>query len=194
MYVCPHCDVEINTSTEICPHCGADLSLDAEPSPPKPLSAILTRWAIILGIVAVGLWGFLWFVMPPQRSDPAQQAEFRAITALNNARAALVSYSVAQPGGSFPQSLEPLGDPVRAAAQLAQSEGYQIQYTPRRRAPTGPSADMYFSPAPAISAFAIFTQMKAASFTPRTKTVSPRRKIRRCNSAPENSRLSRPSL
>lgn len=139
MYVCPHCEVEINTSTEICPHCGADLLLDAEPSPPKPLSAILTRWAIILGFVAVGLWGFLWFVMPPQRSDPAQQAEFRAITALNNARAALVSYSIAQPGGSFPQSLEPLGDPVRAAAQLAQSEGYQIQYTP---APPGPDGSI----------------------------------------------------
>jgi len=135
MYVCPHCEVEINTSTEICPHCGADLSLDVEPSPPKPLRTILTRWAIILGIVAVALWGFLWFVMPPQSSDPARQAEFQAVTTLNNVRAALVSYSAAQSGGSFPNSLEPLGDPVRAAAQLAQSEGYQIQYTP---APPGP--------------------------------------------------------
>lgn len=134
MYVCPHCEVEINTSTEICPHCGADLALESPPSPPKPLRVILTRWAILLGIVAVGLWGFLWFVMPAQRSDPARQAELRAVNALQDVRIALVSYSAAQPGGSFPNSLEPLGDPVRAAAQLAQSEGYQLQYTP---APAG---------------------------------------------------------
>jgi hypothetical protein len=41
-----------------------------------------------------------------------------------------MSYSAAQPGGSFPNSLEPLGNPARDALQFAQSEGYQIQYTP----------------------------------------------------------------
>src|SRR5579862_6584949 len=130
MYVCPHCEVEINTSTELCPHCGADLSLDSPPSPPKPLRTILTRWAIVLGIVAVSLWGFLWFVMTPQLGNTAHESELHAILALNNLRSALVSYSAAQGVESFPNSLEPLGDSARAAAQFARSAGYQIQYTP----------------------------------------------------------------
>lgn len=138
MYVCPQCDTEINTATEICPHCGTDLSLEgqpAAPAPPKPLRVILLRWGIVLGILAAGLWGFFWFVMPAQRGDPARQAELRAISAMAGLRTALASYAAAQPGGSFPNSLEPLGEQARAQAQLAQSEGYQIQYTP---APPGP--------------------------------------------------------
>jgi hypothetical protein len=138
MYVCPHCDTEINTSTELCPHCGADLVAEGElaaPAPAKPLRVILARWAILLGILAVGLWGFLWFVMPAQHGASTAQAESRAVIALNGLHTALVSYASAQTGGSFPNSLEPLGESARDAAQLAQSEGYQISYTP---APPGP--------------------------------------------------------
>lgn len=133
MYVCPHCDTEINTSTEICPHCGADLSSSGQPavpSPPKPMRSILMRWGILLGIIGFGLWGFLWYVMPAQHSDASRVAEARVASAMNGLHAVLMSYSAAQPGGSFPNSLEPLGNPARDALQFAQAEGYQIQYTP----------------------------------------------------------------
>jgi hypothetical protein len=140
MYVCPHCETEINTASELCPHCGADLVLEAEPTPPKPLRVILMRWGILLGILAAGLWGFLWYVMPAQRGDPARAAESRAATALHDLHAAIASYAAAQPGESFPSSLELLGDRARYAAQLAQSEGYRIQYTP---APAGPDGNIH---------------------------------------------------
>lgn len=133
MYVCPYCDTEINTSTEICPHCGADLSASgqpAAPTPPKPLRSILLRWGILLGIIGISLWGFLWYVMPAQHTDAAREAEARVVNAMNGLHAALMSYSAAQPGGSFPNSLEPLGAPARDALQFAQSEGYSIQYSP----------------------------------------------------------------
>jgi len=133
MYVCPHCDTEINTSTEICPHCGADLSASgqaAAPTPPKRLRSILLQWGILLGIIGIVLWGFLWYVMPSQHSDASREADVRVAGALNELHSALMSYSAAQPGGSFPNSLEPLGNPAREALQFAQSEGYQIQYTP----------------------------------------------------------------
>lgn len=131
MYVCPYCDIEINTSTEICPHCGADLSApgqSATPTPPKSLRSILIRWGILLGIVGLGLWGFLWYVMPSQHSDAAREAEARVASALSQLHTQLASYAAAQPGGSFPNSLEPLGNPARDALQFAQGEGYQIQY------------------------------------------------------------------
>jgi hypothetical protein len=140
MYVCPQCETEINTSTELCPHCGADLTAEgqpAAPSAPKSLRRILTRWAILLGIVAAALWSFLWFVMPAQHGDSTAQAESRAISALANLHTALASYAAAQTGGSFPNSLELLGESSRAAAQLAQSEGYQISYTPAPPRPDG---------------------------------------------------------
>jgi hypothetical protein len=133
MYVCPQCETEINTSTELCPHCGADLTAEGQPAAPAapiPLRKILIRWAILLGILAAALWSFLWFVMPSQHGESTAQAESRAVSALANLHGALESYAAAQTGGSFPNSLEPLGEASRAAAQLAQSEGYQIQYTP----------------------------------------------------------------
>jgi Uncharacterised protein family UPF0547 len=140
MYVCPQCDTEINTATEICPHCGFEIPAagqSAEPEPPKPTRVLIMRWAIIIAIVAGGLWGFLWYVMPSPQSDPAQQAEFRAASALLNLRTSLAAYAAAQPGNGFPNSLEPLGDQARAEAQLAQSEGYTIQYTPGPPGPDG---------------------------------------------------------
>ena len=139
MYVCPYCDTEINTSTEICPHCGADLSAAGQPAAstaPKPLRTILMRWGILLGMIGIGLWGFLWYVMPAQHTDASREADVRVASAMNGLHSALMSYAAAQPGGSFPNSLEPLGNPAREALQFAQSEGYQIQY-----APAPPGAD-----------------------------------------------------
>lgn len=133
MYVCPHCGEEINQSAEICPHCRADLTLEGEPSAPapqKPLRTVLLRWGIIIAVIATGLWGFLWFVLPEQHGDPAARAEGTAIAALNDLRGALSAFAKAQPDNSYPTSLEPLGDRARADAQLAQSAGYQLNYSP----------------------------------------------------------------
>jgi hypothetical protein len=137
MYECPHCEAHINTATEICPQCGADLASAAEPTPPAPLRKVLLRWGILLGILLACLWSFLLFVMPAHRGNPALDAETRAVAALNDVHATLASYAAAQPGGSFPGSLEMLGDRARTAAQLAQSEGYQLQYTPSPAGPDG---------------------------------------------------------
>src|SRR5580658_5108286 len=104
MYECPHCEAEINTATEICPHCGADLAAEAVATPPTPMRKVLLRWGILLGVLLACLWGFLLFVMPAHRGDPALEAETRAVAALNDIHAALESYAAAQPGKAYPSS------------------------------------------------------------------------------------------
>jgi hypothetical protein len=133
MYLCPYCGEDINQSTEVCPHCQADLTQPQEgevPKKPPSLRSVLIRWGIVIGVVAAFLWGFLWYVLPAQHGDVAQRAEQSAVASLNDLRAALAAYATGQPDGSFPDSLEPLGDRAREAAQLAQSVGYQLTYTP----------------------------------------------------------------
>jgi hypothetical protein len=51
------------------------------------------------------------------------------VQALDEVRALLSSYAAAQ-GGAYPKTLEPLGALARQSAQMAQSEGYEVQYTP----------------------------------------------------------------
>jgi hypothetical protein len=133
MYTCRECENEINQATELCPHCGADLtsdSLDAGLLKPKPtMGKILLRWGVLLGVLLAAIWSFLWFVVPERQGNPTAQAEARAADSLRDVRVALMDFASAQ-GGSYPQQLEPLGERVRLAAQLAQSVNYQLQYTP----------------------------------------------------------------
>jgi hypothetical protein len=51
------------------------------------------------------------------------------VAAIHDVNAQLRSYADAR-GGAYPSGLEQLGPPVRPAAQLAQSEGYQLEYAP----------------------------------------------------------------
>jgi hypothetical protein len=133
MYTCRECEYEINQATELCPHCGADLTLpppgDAPPKKKLSTAKILIRWGILLAILMACVWSFVWFVASPQTNSGAQQAESRAVQALDEVRALLRSYSDAQ-GGAYPKTLEPLGVVARQSAQMAQSEGYELQYTP----------------------------------------------------------------
>jgi hypothetical protein len=133
MYTCRECEHEINQATEICPHCGTDLTLPiaGDEAPRKKLTTrqILVRWAFLLAVVIGCVWSFVWFVASPRAGGGAQQAEARAVQALDEVRALLVSYSAAQ-GGAYPKTLEPLGPLARQAAQMAQAEGYELQYTP----------------------------------------------------------------
>ncbi len=133
MYTCRECENEINQATELCPHCGTDLTAPipgAEASKAKPgLGKILLRWGVLLGVLLAAIWSFLWFVVPERQGNPTAQAESRAAESLQEVRTALVDFASAQ-GGAYPRQFEAVGEPVRLAAQLAQSVNYQIQYTP----------------------------------------------------------------
>jgi hypothetical protein len=140
MITCPQCEEEINQATEICPHCGADLTLPGAGEPAakkKPgLVKILLRWGILLGVLLGAMWSFLWFVVTPRTGNVALQAETQAVQTLGDVRAALDAYAATQ-NGAFPETLEPLGPAVRQSAQLAQSNGYQLAYTPGPREADG---------------------------------------------------------
>lgn len=133
MYTCRECENEINQATEICPRCGADLTLPppGEPAEKKKLSTpkILLRWGLLLGVLMAAIWSFVWYVATPKTGGSRLQAETLAVQALDEVRALLSSYAEAQ-GGAYPKTLEPLGPLARQAAQIAQSEGYSLEYTP----------------------------------------------------------------
>jgi hypothetical protein len=133
MYTCRECENEINQATEICPHCGADLTAPVPGADPLVaklgLRKVLIRWGVLLTVLLGAIWGFLWFVVPARQGNPTVQAEGRAVDALREIRVALQNYAAVQNGG-FPKQLDALGEPVRTAAQFAQSVNYQIQYTP----------------------------------------------------------------
>lgn len=133
MYTCRECEHEINQATELCPFCGADLTvaLGAEEVPKKKPS--LAKALVLWGLAIAFLWLMVWVALPLRMLNPTVQAEGRALEAMTNVRAALASYAQAQ--GAFPDALEALGNPARAAAQWAQTGGYQLQYAP---GPPGP--------------------------------------------------------
>jgi hypothetical protein len=133
MVTCRECEYEINQATEICPHCGADLTaLPEELATPrkKPtLGKILLRWGMLLGVLLAAMWSFLWFVVTPRTGNIRAQAEANAVAAIYDVYGQLGSYAQTR-GGVFPSDLEQLGPQVRQAAQLAQSDGYRLEYTP----------------------------------------------------------------
>ncbi len=136
MYVCPSCERPINQATEICPYCETDLislreTLEAEPPKKANPIAMLARWGVLL----IAVWAFLWLIMPERAVDQRLQAEQVTVEALQQVQSALSGYLAAQ--GSFPDSLEALGDRVRIAAQQAQGQGYRLVYTPGHAAPDG---------------------------------------------------------
>jgi hypothetical protein len=117
----------------VCPHCGADLTAPlpgADAAKLKPtLKKILMRWGLLLAVLLGAMWSFLWFIVPERQGNPTTQAEDRALAALTEARTALSDYATVQ-NGTYPQDFASLDQRVRAAAQLAQSANYQLQYTP----------------------------------------------------------------
>jgi len=130
MYTCRDCEQTINQATEVCPYCGADLTAPAasgEPATPgKKPSA--TRITLILGIVLTIFWAVAWFAIPWRLSGSKPEAQAHARDGLATVQEALTAYQASE--GSFPSSLEALGDGVRAAAQKVQSGHYTLQYTP----------------------------------------------------------------
>jgi type II secretory pathway pseudopilin PulG len=135
MISCPECDAEINAATEVCPHCGADLSsaFSADPGAGegerKHRRSNLRRLLAYAAVLA-WTWGLLWLAFPWFHSSRTGDNEGKARQAIQEIQEALSTYAGAQ--GYFPDSLEALGPQARTAAQLAESGGYQLQYSPGR--------------------------------------------------------------
>lgn len=127
MFTCPECEQSINQSSEECPYCGADLNSyvaagDAKPAR-KSVFRIVLMWGILLAIV----WAIAWFAVPWRLSGTKPSAEADARDALAAVRQSLMTYQGSE--GTFPPSLEALGDSVRAAAREALSAHYTLEYT-----------------------------------------------------------------
>ena len=133
MFTCRECEHEINQASEICPRCGADLTLpvpgDAAPRKKLKTRQILVRWSFLIIVLVAAIWGFLWFVASPRTGQVQLQAEMQAVQSLDDIRALLSNYAAAQ-GGAYPGTLEPLGPLARQSAQMAQAQGYSLEYTP----------------------------------------------------------------
>jgi hypothetical protein len=84
---------------------------------------------VFLAFLIGAIWTFILYVAAPRAGAGAQQAETRAVQAMDDIRALLSNYAAAQ-DGAYPKTLEPLGELARQAAQMAQAEGYELQYTP----------------------------------------------------------------
>ncbi len=126
MYSCTQCEESINQASEICPYCGSDLTVPTEgekENKPKFLK-IAIFWGVILGI----LWAIAWFALPWRMAGVKPDAEMKAREALVELQAALAAHQASE--GTFPSSLDALGNPARAAAQEAQSAHYAVQYAP----------------------------------------------------------------
>ncbi len=129
MYICRECEEPLNQAMEVCPHCGADLTAaNPEEGPVPKKKSNLIKSIVIWGILIASVWAIVWFVLPPRPESSKGEAEKSALAAISEVRVALLSYSSAT--GSFPPSMEALGDAVRSAIQTAKSAGYEIQYTP----------------------------------------------------------------
>ena len=129
MYVCRNCAQPINSASEVCPYCGADQN-EAEPgaAPQFAKKRSATKLAVGIGIVVLGIWGIIWFALPLRFENPRPTAEKAALISLRVLQKELGVYQ--NGAGSFPDSLETLGQPATSAAQEAMSGGYSLRYTP----------------------------------------------------------------
>jgi hypothetical protein len=135
MYTCRKCEEIINQVTKVCPSCGADLTTPASSeSAESARKSSATRITLILAIVLTILWAVAWFALPWRISGSKPDSEAHARDALAAIQEVLTVYQGSE--GSFPSSLDALGDRVRAAEQRVQSAHYTLQYTPGK-----PTAD-----------------------------------------------------
>ncbi len=136
MFHCPECEGEINQASEICPRCGADLAAlavtaeAAEPAKPRSLAGLLMIWGAVIAVIGLGLYLFVWFVLPEYSStEPARRSEARAEEALRAVQTSLDTHARAN-GGDYPASIEALGGAGRASAQAGLEAGYTMNYAP----------------------------------------------------------------
>lgn len=127
MYACPECESEINQASELCPYCGADLTSARGDTPGAPAkkSSVARRVVLWAAVIAM-LWAIAWFAVPWRMSGSKSAAESGARDAIASLQSALGAYQASE--RAFPQTLEPLGETARRAAQAAQSVHYSLQY------------------------------------------------------------------
>jgi hypothetical protein len=129
MYACWKCEQIVNEDVEVCPYCGTGSpTLASGESATRANKSSGTRITLILGIVLTILWAVAWFALPWRISGSKPDAEIHARDALATIQEVLTAYRGSE--GSFPASLDALGDRVRAAAHKAQTAHYTLQYTP----------------------------------------------------------------
>lgn len=129
MYTCPGCEQVIDQASDLCPGCGADLAVPAGSkfAKLKNKSSFLSAtvlWSAILTI----LWAVAWFALPWHLAGSKPAAELRAREALAALQEGLESYKAS--AGSYPRTLDVLGDRERQAAQSTQSVHYSLKYKP----------------------------------------------------------------
>ncbi len=129
MYACPACEQAIHQASDLCPACGADLTAPGgnEITKPEKKSRFLTATVLWSAIITI-LWAIAWFALPWRLSGSKPAAELRARETLATLQEGLEGYQVSK--GSYPRSLEVLGDRALQAAQSAESVHYTLQYTP----------------------------------------------------------------
>ncbi len=136
MKSCPKCQQTLDQSSEVCPRCGAHLTaLAGTEAAGTARKSNAPRTTLILAIVLTVLWAVAWFALPWRYSGAKPDSQAHAIAALAAVQEVLTDYQRSE--GSFPPSLEALGDRVRAAEQKAQSAHYTMQYTPGKPSPDG---------------------------------------------------------
>ena len=129
MYVCRNCQQPINSASEVCPYCGAEqnpASAEATPSAAKKRGTL--RTATMLAIAIAGIWGIIWFATPMRMQNPRPAAEQAAMDSLRALQKQLATYESG--AGSFPQTLEALGDAAQESAREAMTGGYSLRYSP----------------------------------------------------------------
>jgi hypothetical protein len=136
MYVCRKCQQPINSASEVCPYCGTEQNppvADSAPKPAKKNSA--SRIAILFVIAIAGIWGIIWFATPMRMQNPQPVAEQAAMDSLRALQKQLAVY--ASGAGTFPQSLEALGDSAQESAREAMTGGYSLRYSAGQPDPNG---------------------------------------------------------
>ena len=131
MYVCRNCAQPINSASAVCPYCGASQSEPYPGEAPKPAKKRSTvKLPVAIAFVVLGIWGIIWFALPLRFENPRPAAEKSAIASLRAVQKDLLTYQ--NGAGSFPVTLETLGEPAAQAAQQAMSGGYALRYTPEQ--------------------------------------------------------------
>jgi hypothetical protein len=127
MYTCPECEQLMNQAEELCPGCGAGLTAPAgaEFAKPRKKPSFLSATFLLSAIVTI-LWAIAWFALPWHLAGSKPAAELRAREALSALQEGLAAYEVS--AGSYPRSLEALGDRARQATRAAQLVHYTLQY------------------------------------------------------------------
>src|SRR5712691_7672307 len=181
MYKCPECENEINQATEVCPHCGTDLealaavALAAEPAKQRSTGKIVLIWVTLVVVVAVGLYAFIWYVLPERAGNQSRTGvEARVLESLAEFQTALENFARAE-NGRYPDSAEAL-DAWRRETRWAWATRFSTRRG--RLARMARCETTAFQRGPTATASEVFTPIRVARSTSRQKIVPRRRRTR----------------